>query len=182
MSVAAFQNKSFQVSGDRKYPLSSLEWGGSIDTEAQDKLQEKPSTYIKGLGLTTISFEVQLRSDFGVSVRTEIEEWEAIRDACKPDLFILGDRPLGRNKWLLKTVQASDTLMDGDGFLLRATLKLDFEEYVRAGSAKASTSAAAGTTSVLTPDASIYSPTDKADQKRDNQSALRLQRQKELIE
>lgn len=188
MPIAAFQGKTFQVSQDRILTINGLEWGGSLDTEAQDKVQDKPSTYIKGLGLSTLSFEVPLRADFGTSVRSEIEEWESIRDAAKPDIFMLGSSPVGRNKWLLKSVNVSDTLLDGEGYLLKATMKLDFEEYVRAGSAKDSSksSSTIAMGSTLTPSQSIYNPTDKADQKRDNPNLSSLQlaslnKQKDLI-
>uniref|UniRef100_UPI003F6610FE phage tail protein n=1 Tax=Gorillibacterium sp. sgz5001074 TaxID=3446695 RepID=UPI003F6610FE len=166
MPIASYQGKVFQG----MYTIDGLGWGGALDTEAQEKLQDKPSTYIKGKTLSTISFDIPLRAELGHNVRAEIEAWEAIRDTARPDYFILGEKPLGRNKWLLKSTTVSDPLLDAQGWLIKAVLKLELEEYVRAGSAEASASkkAAAGVAIGLEPSPSIYSPPDKAEQKRAN--------------
>ena len=177
MAIASFGKKVFQVSANKLYTLVGLEWSGSLDTESQDKLKDKPSTYIKGIGLNTMSFEVQLRSDFKVDVRAEIESWEAIRDKQAPDLFILGARPVGKNKWLLKSVNVSGLEIDNNGRILKAALKLEFEEYVRAGKTQPKSSTiAAGTTPAaeslnMVPD-SYLNPPNKAEEKRDNPSYL----------
>jgi hypothetical protein len=170
LAIASFRGKVFQVSAQRKYTLSGMEWGGSLDTEAQDKLKDKPSTFIKGESLSTLSFEVPLRADFGVDVRKEIEAWEAIKSAAKPDIFILGSKPIGKHKWLLKSVNVSDVEIDSRGLLLKATLKLEFEEYVRAGKASASSlSSIASSRSAMSP-RTYLKPTSyvKAEQKRRN--------------
>jgi hypothetical protein len=139
MPIASFKGKVFQVSANKIYTLNGLSWSGSLDTEAQEKLGDKPSTYIKGSNLTTMSFEIPLRVDFGHNVRSEIESWESIKEQRSPDIFILGQKPIGKNKWLLKTVTVENMEIDGSGNILKASLKLEFEEYVRAGKKQADT-------------------------------------------
>lgn len=168
MPIASFKNKVFQVSGNQKYTLSGMAWSGALDMETQEKLGSKPSTYIKGDGLDSMSFEVPLRADFGMNVRAQIEEWIDIKSAAKPDIFILGSKPLGKNKWLLKSVSVSDMEIDARGNMLKATLKLEFEEYVRAGTAQSKTSAAGATNINLSPSSYLFNPPNKADEKRDN--------------
>lgn len=140
MPIATFQKKSFSVSASKVYTFTGLEWSGALDTESQEKLKSKPSTYIKGQTLGTMGFEVPLMAGQYIDVRSQIEQWEEIRDKAVPDFFILGEKPLGKYKWLLKSVSVSNPQIDGKGNILRAKLKLDFEEYVRAGSAQASKS------------------------------------------
>lgn len=144
MPIATYQGKTFSVSSGKVYTLDGLEWSGSINSEAQDKLKSKSSTYIKGLGLETMSFDVQLRADLKIDVRKEIEAWEAIRDKCSPAYFVLGTKPLSKNKWLLKSVSISDTRIDNKGRVYAASLNLSFEEYVRAGVAPKETAAGKG--------------------------------------
>lgn len=175
MPIATFQKKIFQVSGNRKYPLDGLGWSSSLNTESQEKLKSKPSTYIKGEELSPLSFTIPLRADLGINVRNEIESWESILSNQSPDFFILGTQPIGKNKWLLKSVGVSETEIDGMGFIRKATLKLDFEEYVRAGKAeekKSTTSAAKGTTSTIQPNQYIYNPPNKPSEKRENPNLL----------
>jgi hypothetical protein len=169
--IATFQKKIFQVSTNSKYPLDGLGWSSSLNTESQEKLKSKPSTYIKGETLSTLSFTIPLRADLGINVRKEIDAWQAILSKQSPDYFILGKKPIGKNKWLLKSVDVSDTEIDGRGFLRKATLKLDLEEYVRAGKAevKKSKSAPAKTSgSNIPPSSYIFKPPNKAEEKRDN--------------
>lgn len=179
MPIATFLNKVFQVSATRKNTLNGLTWSGELDTEAQEKLGSKPSTYIKGESLSSLSFDVPLRADFGIKVRAEIESWEAIKSKSKPGIFILGTKPVGKNQWLLKSVGVSDMDIDGRGNISKATLKLEFEEYVRAGQkppeSTGSKSVAIGTTPVnLKPSTYIFDPPDKAAEKRSNPNFERL--------
>lgn len=175
MAIASFQKKTFTVSSQKVYTFSGLTWSGALDTESQEKLKDKPSTYIKGHNLDTMSIEIQLRSDFKINVRAEIEEWEAIRTRAAADFFILGTKPLGKNRWLLRSVATSDTEIDNKGRLIKAKLKLDFEEYIRPGSAAASAAAKktkkSATSAVsldIAPTNYITSPVNKADDKRTN--------------
>lgn len=163
MAIASFQKKVFQVSATSKYPLDGLGWSSALNTEAQEKLNAKPSTYIKGGTLSPLSFTVPLLTDLGINVRKEIESWEAIMNAQTADYFILGSKPIGKNKWLLKTVSVSDTVIDGKGYLRKANLKLDFEEYVRAGKAeeKKDSKTALTTGNNITPTSYIDKTADK---------------------
>ncbi|WP_068783207.1 phage tail protein [Paenibacillus phocaensis] len=174
MPIATFKNKIFAVSASKIYTLTGMEWSGALDTEAQEKLKSKPSTYIKGQTLGTMSFEIPLIAGKYIDVRAQIEDWEKIRDKATPDYFILGKKPLGKYKWLLKSVAVSDTQIDGKGNILRAKLKLEFEEYVRAGSAQASKKNKKAKTSDKTPVHLDIVPTsyiDKTEAKRSNVNA-----------
>lgn len=142
MPIASFQGKTFSVSSSKVYTIDGLEWSGSLNLESQEKIKSKPSTYIKGQGLDTMSFDVPLRADLKVDVRKEIEAWEAIREKASPAFFVLGTKPLGRNKWLLKSVATTETQIDHKGRLIGARMKLSFEEYVRAGSEQKAASTA----------------------------------------
>ena len=176
MSIAVFKNKTFQVSSKKVYTFDGLTWGGDIQAEAQDKLNSKPSTYIKGNGLKNMSFEILLKTSLNMNVRREIEDWEAIRDSLQSAIFMLGAKPLGTNKWLLKSVNISDTRIDNKGNLIEASLKLDFEEFVRPGSAESSTKSKKAVSKKkaskskskvnISPSNYIYKPPTKAEQTR----------------
>lgn len=172
MPIASFGKKVFQVSSRKVDTIGSLVWSGAIDSEAQEKLQNKPSTYIKGLGLTQMSFEIPLKTEFGHNIRAEIESWENMRDRRNPELFFLGNKPLGKNKWLLKSVVVSETVINGKGDLISAKIKIELEEYVRAGSKPPDTNASAGLgiSLNLTPNSYVVDPPDKAARKRANQN------------
>jgi hypothetical protein len=172
MPIATFGKKVFGVSSSKVYTFAGFSFGGSLDTETQEKIGDKPSTYIKGGSLDNLSFDIPLRVDFGMNVRQQIEDWQAIKDAAKPYQFILGNKPLGNNKWLLKSVNVTDTGIDAGGQILKATLKLEFEEFVRVGKKTATTNKTNATPGVaptqqLVPQ-ELYKPTTKVDNRRTN--------------
>lgn len=162
------------MSGSRINTFDGLTWSGALETEAQEKLGSKPSTYIRGSNLDTMSIEIPLRIDFVPNVRDEIESWEKIRDSKSPDVFILGSKPVGKNRWLLKSLNVTDTAIDNAGRMIKATLKLEFEEYVRAGKNmdKQKTSAGTSTISANLVPLEIYSPPTKTEDVRINPNLL----------
>ncbi len=170
MPIAVFQKKIFQVSSNKKYTFSGLSYGDEIQTEQQDKIKSKPSTYIKGAGLAKLSFSIPLNVELGINVRKEIDEWGDILLAAQPSIFMLGNKPLGKNKWLLKSRAVSGEVVDNIGNMLKATLKLDFEEYVREG--KVSTTGKNSSPSAIgqkiIPNQDIFNPSTKVTNKRDN--------------
>jgi hypothetical protein len=178
MPIAVFKNKSFQVSSKKVYTFNNFSWGGDIQSEVQEKLNSKPSTYIKGIGLGNMGFEIPLKSSLALNPKKEIEDWEAIRDSLQPAIFILGSKPLGSNKWLLKSANVSNVFIDNKGNVTEAMLKLEFEEFVRPGSAESSSSSsgASSTTSKkkaavsanIAPGDYIYKPATKTEQTRNN--------------
>ncbi|WP_162463176.1 phage tail protein [Paenibacillus psychroresistens] len=172
MPIATFKNKVFQVSSNIKYPLDGLAWSSALSSEAQEKLKSKPSTYIKGEALIPLSFTIPLFATLGINVRKEIESWQDILSKQLPDYFILGSKPISKNKFLLKSVGVSDTQIDGKGNMLKATLKLDFEEYVRAGKAEVKKEEnKTATNNNIQPSTYITKPTTKAEVKRENPNA-----------
>lgn len=173
MPVAVFGKKVFQITQSKIYTFDDLQYGSSLDTEKQDAVGKKSSTYNKGPGLNSLSIKVSLDASLGVNPRREIEEWETIKDAGIAYPFILGSRPLGRNKWLLVDIQATTQVIDNAGNILAAELALKFDEYVRPGSASVSKPSNKTYTPgvklpAVTGDVNILGPQDKSGLKRTN--------------
>ncbi len=171
MAIASFAGKTFQVSNRKVYTLTGFTTGSTLQTEKQDVAGKKPSTYIKGPDLETMSFSVPLNIAFGYGVQAEYNSWKSIMNKQTAQSFILGGKPLG-GKWLLTGVSLNDTLIDKKGSLIKGTLELEFEEYARAGSAGAGSYAAdmpaakggAADKSAVT----LASDAEKSSQKREN--------------
>lgn len=137
MNIAAFGSKIFSVSSKKIMTFDGLTFSGELQTETQDVAGKKPSTYIKGDGLMPVSMEINLRRELGVNVGAEIEEWQKIRAAAVPQFLSIGGKPICLNRLLLKSVNVADTDFDHKGKYTQAKVTLNFEEYVRSGSAAA---------------------------------------------
>lgn len=137
MALGGFAGKLFEVSSNKIYTFDEYSKSFTLNVESQEVDGDKPSTYIKGKGLQNPSFSIKLRQSTSIDVNTEIEDWGRICEAGEPYMLFLGDNPVATNKFLLKKVDVSDTKFFG-GKLVGATLKLEVEEYVRAGVKKES--------------------------------------------
>lgn len=131
--IATFGDKVFSVSSNSILTFDGLSRGLGLEADAQEQDGQKPSTYIKGVSLETLKFTVALNSAMGIDVDGEIKSWETVLAAKIPYLFVLGDKPVIDNKFLLKTLNITDVVINGSGQKTKAKLDLDFEEYVRAG-------------------------------------------------
>jgi hypothetical protein len=155
--IAVFASKIFRVSVSSKniYTFDGFNVSGGLQTEKQEVEGKKPKTYIKGIDLHSMQFNMSLKTSLGVDVRLEYESWVTIKDAKMPHLFILGGKPLWINKWLLISVGLTDTVINSDGVIIEGKLSLQFEEYDSAGSKKSDSQtakpavASTGTNSVL---------------------------------
>lgn len=133
MSLASFAGKAFEVSRNRIYTFDSLSGSFGLITEEQDVEGNKPSTYIKGKNLESVSFSVGLRQSKTVNVENEINSWRKICNAATPYMLFIGGKPVINNKFLLVSVNIDDTLYSVRGKLIKAVLNLEFKEYVRRG-------------------------------------------------
>lgn len=139
-----FGPKGFTVSQDKIITFDEFQLDSSLEVEKQDNPGSKPSTYIKNPGLDSFNMKVKLDSDFGVHPLNQIEDWMKVKDAKNAYPFLIKGKPLLNTKWLLVSVQLSDTQYDRLGNLMRATLALKFDEFVKAGSKKESSSSSSG--------------------------------------
>jgi hypothetical protein len=132
MALGGFGGKLFEVSSNKIYTFDDYNKSFTLNVESQEVDGDKPSSYIKGKGLQDASITIKLRQSSSVDVQTEVEDWGKMCEEGTPYMLFLGDNPVSVNKFLVKKVDVSDTNYFG-GTLIKATLKLEFEEYVRAG-------------------------------------------------
>ncbi|RII32856.1 hypothetical protein D2A34_21925 [Clostridium chromiireducens] len=136
MSMASFATKVFEVSGDNKiYTFQDFQYSSSLQTDKQDSDGNKPSTYNKGPDLDSFGFKVKLDASYGVNPRSDWEEWKSLMESGVAYPFILGGKPLGSYNYILVGVKPSNFNIDNEGNILSLELDLNFDEYVRAGSA-----------------------------------------------
>ncbi|QNU67268.1 phage tail protein [Ruminiclostridium herbifermentans] len=139
MSLATFGTKAFTVSNKKIYTLDELAFSQSLNTETQEVEGGKPSTYIKGVNLITLSFSINLDARF-VDVKAEIDWWNKKMLSQVPEIFTIGGKVISKNRFLLKSVSTSDTIIGKNGRFLKAKLDLQFEEFASKGYKKDATS------------------------------------------
>lgn len=129
--IGSFGDKTFTVNSDIVYTPETESQSTEISVDEQEVDGSKPSSYIKST-LDSVSLSIKLSWNY-VYVEDEIRSWKAICDSHEPHMLFMGDNPVSENKYLLYSVKATDILRSSNGTALKATLALEFKEYVREG-------------------------------------------------
>lgn len=178
MPIAVFGKKVFQVSSKKVYTFDDFERSGTLETEAQETIGKRPATFIKFMGLETMSFSIKLDASLGVNVQQEYNWWINTRNSGKPQTFSIGGIPVTKNKWLLKSVAESDTIIDSRGKIKQTVLKLTFEEFVRAGTKPKDENNTPGKKSTTSKSKNNSKNKTKKDKKRNNPNAKKAKKKK----
>lgn len=130
--IASFGTKEFEVSPQKIYTPNEISLSESLSYEEQERVGDKPSIYVKGLGSLSQSFNVKLDARW-VDVQQEYTWWLVKMRTAVPEYLYLGSRAWGTGKALLTQVDLSDIVIAGNGSYLSAILALSFVEYAAAG-------------------------------------------------
>ncbi|NFO15170.1 hypothetical protein FDB34_13380 [Clostridium botulinum] len=133
MSLGGFAGKLFEVSQNKIYTFDEDSNEIAVNIEEQEVDGSKPSTYIKGMALETVSFNIILRQSSSIDVETEIDDWKKICASMSACYLFLGNNTVSSYPFLLIGINFSDKKYLGSGKLVQCTMKLTFKEYVRAG-------------------------------------------------
>lgn len=144
MIVGSFAGKNFEVSFNKVYTIDGLTYSTNLNIEEQEVEGDKPSTYIKGMGLSEAKFSIKLLKQRSLNVQNDIKDWENIKNARIPYMLIIGGSPICYNKMLLTNVSVDSVVHDAYGEIIRANLSLEFKEFVRWGAKKDNTSGGKG--------------------------------------
>lgn len=169
--IGSFANKVFKVSSNHLYTFDEFTMSGELKVDEQEVDNSKPSSYIKGPGLDKVSLNILLIKQKNVNVRNEIQDWFKIRDAKTPHHLIIGNKNLSTDKFLLTSVNTSDTKIGPGGEFLKSTLQLQFSEYVRAGKKENNSTSASSSSSSSSKSKAGTSKSSKQTKKRSTKSS-----------
>ena len=89
----------------------------------------KPKAEFLGPGLQTISLPITLSSSLGVRPRLGLEAIERMVETGSAEYFILGNRPVGVNRFRVTGSSETWDLIYNRGELAMASLTITLEEY-----------------------------------------------------
>ncbi len=146
MPVASFGTKVFSASQNKIFTFDDFSRTSSLNIEEQEIDGQKPSTYIKGSNLDDVVLTLPLFKQKELDVRKEIDEWITIKNQAVPQTLIIGNKPMGQNKFLLTSVAIKESVIDGNGNFLRTKVELQFKEFIRYGQKQETTNSTPSTT------------------------------------
>ncbi len=97
--------------------------------QEHDVMGGKPLLEFVGPGLNEISFKMLLRRNLGVNPEKEADKLRKLRDNGVVVPFIVGNSPVGKGFWIVKSVSEQTTLWSRFGHALSTTLNVTLKEY-----------------------------------------------------
>ncbi len=107
--------------------VEGLSTGRGVSVDRNADKEGEPATQTVALDLVTLSFSYTLMLAAGCSPRAEYEAINECLGVHAP-LYLNGSRLLA-NEMMLKSVDASDWLLDGNGRPVSVKVSVKFEEY-----------------------------------------------------
>lgn len=128
--VGSFGNVIFEVSTDKTLTLNDLEKKSSAKWSEHDIQGNKAKLEFNGPGLIDISYTLLLRAEQGINPVKEIAKLEQMQNKGEAHHFILGQKPIALNKFVLTDVSSGLRNIDQYGNVFSAEVTVSLKEYV----------------------------------------------------
>ncbi len=125
--IGKFKDKIFTVSNERIYTFNSLTNNAKLSYEEREVEGSKSKMYIKGASLQDLSLTINLVSELGVDVESEINDWKNYAESGARDSLYIANKKYG-GTWIVVGVSISD-IINNDKSILSATISVDFKEF-----------------------------------------------------
>ena len=131
--IGKFKDKIFNVS-DKIYTFNNFSNNAKLSFEEQEVEGSKSKIYIKGSSLQDLSLSINLNSELGVDVESEINDWKSYAENGTRDNLYIANKKYG-GTWIVTGVSVSD-LYNTNKTIISATLNIDFKEFAGEGENK----------------------------------------------
>lgn len=128
--IGSIGDVTFETSSQRIRTLFDMKRTGAVRLAQHERMNEKAITEFVGKGLENMSFSMQLARYMGVDPDKEAERLREYRDNGTPLLFMLNNKVVGENKWLIESISEEVERFGRDGEILSMNVELSLSEYV----------------------------------------------------
>jgi phage protein U len=128
--IAYWGHEYFRVTQRFVFTFNNFERDSGGRYNYLERIGMKPMTDYAGPGLDQITFTAILEKSLGLNPRSVVGWWNRLSNSGKADVLVVGNKMVGQNNWLLKSVKEHWNTIDGKGNVLSGTMDLTFEEYM----------------------------------------------------
>ena len=111
-TVGSLGGITFNVSSRRVLTFDNYSRQGNIKSAEHEIIAEKSNMEFTGLDPEEITFDIQLFSQLNVTPEKKLEVLRNMRDTGKVVSFILGNRPISQNKWMITGLSEKTVLLE----------------------------------------------------------------------
>lgn len=131
MYVGGYGPLSFIVAGNYINTFDDFQRSGESRWAKHELIGKKPVLEFLGQGCESITFTMNFDVLFGVKPERELEKLRRIRDNGENYALVLGDKPVGKNNWVITGLAEAVKAFDGWGDMIKATVTVTMTEYVK---------------------------------------------------
>lgn len=132
--IGSFGDVIFEVSQKKILTFKELEMKSSAKWDEHSIHRNKAKLEFDGPGLIDLNYTILLRAEQGINPMKEIAKLERIKNKGEAHLFILGQKPLAPNKFVIVDTSVDLKNIDQKGNILSAEVTLSLKEYVESKS------------------------------------------------
>ena len=129
MQIGYLGEVVFEVSEKTVKTFKEFEWGGSARIQTHNRHLDNALQEFVGIDPDTFSFSFTLSKYLGVDPMTDIAKIFTYERTGMPVPLVIGKRPYGKYKWLVKSHKAKGKRFDGEGNLVSADVSVSLTEY-----------------------------------------------------
>lgn len=130
-TIGSFGDVLFEVSTDKTLTFYDLEKKSSAKWEEHDIQGNKTKLEFNGPGLTDITYNLLLRAEQGINPVKELAKLENMQHKGEAHHFIVGQKPIAPNKFVIAELSAGLRNIDPTGNVLSAEVTVSLKEYVQ---------------------------------------------------
>jgi len=144
----------FEVTNDKVFTFQGLKRSAKMRYAVHEVIGKKPITEFIGPELEELSFSIYLSVSLGINPNQEMQKIRDKRDNGEAMSFLLGEKVIGENKWVIESIGESYQAIDNQGIIFSLSADISLKEYVeQIGDGVATTKITATTQATTTTDA-----------------------------
>ena len=128
--IAYFGDMEFEVNGWKVMTFTEFSRKSSARWAEHEVIGEKPMSQFLGPELDVVTFTVPLNASYGLSPRHIMEMWLGYNREGLAFPLIIGDKPLGVDKWVVIDINQEWGTVLNDGKLYSGSIDVTLKEYI----------------------------------------------------
>ena len=131
MIVGALGSVPFEVSDYTVRTINNMQHSFSVSTTTHKPHLRNGLVEATGNDPDKLQFDIKLSTFLGVDPATELRNLEAYERRYATLPLVIGNRPIGRFRWLIQSMTVKSQRFDGRGHLIGCDVSLKLIEYLR---------------------------------------------------
>lgn len=130
MIVGYLGGTPFVTSSNKIRTFDNFSRSSTARWTKHDLIGQKPVLEFIGNDIEKISFDMQLRADYGINPEKELGNLRQMRDNGTAVTLILNNSPVTDNLWVIESLDEKVTFWGSGGEILSASVSVSLLEYV----------------------------------------------------